>query len=161
MITFRIYFTFFVKKKSVQKLKQCREHKNCQLQNAVYLVLSGGRGREGGVSNRMITMQLQFAKWRNKDNNSMFAFMRKTYLVLGIYSIRQKFSFINLTHEKSSWHLNLWGILIKQIGKSKMSMMMEISRWDNEKFVFKKWFSIRQICFCKNKVANFLCRCLF
>ena len=24
-------------------------------------------------------------------------------------------------------------------------MMMEISKWDNEKFVFKKWLSIRQI----------------
>ena len=26
-----------------------------------------------------------------------------------------------------------------------MSIIMEINKWDNEKFVFKKWLSIRQI----------------
>ena len=31
--------------------------------------------------------------------------------------------------------------------KSKMSKMMEASKWDNQKFVFKEWLSIRQIYF--------------
>ena len=63
--------------------------------------------------------------------------------VLGIYSIWQKFSYISLIYRKYPFIMEL--ILMKNINKTpkKISMMMEISKWDNEKFAFKKWLSNR------------------
>ena len=50
-------------------------------------------------------------------------------------------------------------LILKNINKTpkklENAMMMEISKWDNEKVFFKKWLSIRQICVSENYLTLF------
>ena len=61
---------------------------------------------------------------------------------LGIYSIRQEFSYISLIYGNYPFNMELylWRISIKHLRKAKMPMMVEICKWDKGKFIF-----IRQI----------------
>ena len=66
--------------------------------------------------------------------------------VLGRYSIRQKFRYISLVYRKFPFIMEL--ILMKNSNKTPKKIENvngDGSKWDNEKLVFKKWFSIRQI----------------
>ena len=77
--------------------------------------------------------------------------------VLGMYSIRQKFSFIILIYKKSPFIMDMcsWRISIKHPRKLKMLMMKELSKWNNGQFAFKKMtLHLTDLCFCRNKVTN-------
>ena len=77
------------------------------------------------------------------SKGNVWSVIVSSYLaVLGIYSIRQKFSYIRLVYRKWSFKMEL--ILMNNINKTTKKIENvndDGNKWDNEKLVFKSDFS--------------------